>query len=567
MKFGYKVFLRTNFLIKQSIRYSSSVSSKVLIVLDGWGDNENKWYNAIYTARTPNWDNICSQYPKTLLHASGPHVGLPPGQPGNSEAGHIHMGAGTVIKQDFSKINAAIADGSFANNPAFINIINKLRTSGNKLHVFGLFSPSGTHSHQNHLLAFLDLCHAQKFTNIYLHLVIDGRDPKQNDAGKSLSKLNKHLGEKLVSGKPVAQIASMIGRQYALNRSRDWDKTAITYNLLTAKKHRRFKNNATSSLQEWYQSGHGGINYPATRFIEDGYIHDNDRVFIFNYRADRVLQITRALISNEFTHFTRPNHPFISQLLGMMPYANDLATSSAFTSDSPAVTLGQLVAKQGKPQLRVAEEEKAAHVGAFFNGDGGKDVTYDLEERFILKSPFTSSYETTPAMSASRITDELIHAIHKRKYALIVANFANIDILGHTGNLQATIQAVEFLDKCLRRIVACLQETNAEAIITADHGNGDQMYDDFLQKKHTGHTSALVPCVYVGPEKRQFKSEVGKLTDIAPSMLELLGIDKPKEMTGESLFRSKHTLFSFDEELKEDISCAPDNSYTKSTPI
>ena len=251
----------------------------------------------------------------------------------------------------------------------------------------------------------------------------------------------------------------------------------------------------------------------------------------------------------------------------MMPYANDLATSSAFTSDSPAVTLGQLVAKQGKPQLRVAEEEKAAHVGAFFNGDGGKDVTYDLEERFILKSPFTSSYETTPAMSASRITDELIHAIHKRKYALIVANFANIDILGHTGNLQATIQAVEFLDKCLRRIVACLQETNAEAIITADHGNGDQMYDDFLQKKHTGHTSALVPCVYVGPEKRQFKSEVGKLTDIAPSMLELLGIDKPKEMTGESLFRSKHTLFSFDEELKEDISCAPDNSYTKSTPI
>lgn len=558
MKFWHQLFWRSNAFIKQSIKYNSNVSSKALIILDGWGEGEPTWHNAIYAAQTPNWDKILLQYPKTVLHASGLHVGLPAGQPGNSEAGHIHIGAGTVILQDFSKINAAIADGSFASNPAFVSLINDLRISGKKLHIFGLLTPGGTHSHQEHLFAFLELCYKKQFNNIYLHLVIDGRDPKQNEAGTSLAKLRKILSSRLINGRPVAQIASMIGRQYALNRSQDWDKTAETYNLLTAKEHPRLHKDSSASLQDWYKTGFGGMSFPPTRFIDDSHIKDNDCLFIFNYRADRVIQIVRALISEEFSHFARINHPRIKQTLGMMPYANDLATTSAFTSDSPKVTLGKLVAQYGMRQLRIAEEEKSAHVGALFNGDGGSDTTYNLEERVIFKSPATASYENTPEMKAVEITEQLIRAIQQQKYGLIVANFANIDILGHTGNLQATMQGVKWVDECLGRILACLQATNTEAIITADHGNGDKMYDEFLQKKHTAHTSALVPCIYVGPNNRRFKPGVGSLTDIAPSMLELLDIPKPKVMSGKSLFDSRYTLFRGEEKIAADVEpCGP----------
>lgn len=553
MKQWTNIFQTAHKVLK-ALSYKSTISkTKVLIVLDGWGQGEEQWYNAIYMANTPNWNQIFKN-PKTLIQASGTYVGLPKGQPGNSEAGHIHIGAGAVVNQDFTMINQAIANGSFQKNAVFINTIRKLKKSNKSLHIFGLLSTSGTHSHQDHLFAFLDVCYKEQFSNVYLHLVLDGSDPKQYDAAVSVNTLCEHLANKRVNGQPIAKIASMIGRQYALNRSQEWTKTAMAYELLTKIEFPINQPTPLKTLKYWYQNGVVTSKCPPIRFDANGYLKDGDSFFVFNYRSDRVLQIIRALTIKNFSHFKRNRVINLQDFIGMMPYADDVPSISAFTSCKPQTTLGAVVANYGKLQLRIAETEKAAHVGRFLNGDGGTDLIHQNEERIIIESPKVSSYELHPHMAAEAITEQLLQAILQKKFDLIVANFANADMLGHTGNLEATIQAIEYIDRCLGEILSVLRKTNTEAIITSDHGNADIMYDENKQKKHLGHTTAPVPCVYLGSQNRQFHNKPGgSLVDIAPTILDMLDIPKPNVMTGKSLFKDSRTFFKdIAPEKKED---------------
>ncbi|ARB93485.1 2,3-bisphosphoglycerate-independent phosphoglycerate mutase [Legionella longbeachae] len=499
----------------------------LLMILDGWGYNENNQYNAIAQAKTPQWDEWWEKCPHILLQASGDSVGLPDAQMGNSEVGHMHIGAGRVIEQDFTRINKSIANGEFAENPVFHNVLTTLQKTKKTLHIMGLFSPGGVHSHEQHLFALLDLCAQQKFTSVYLHLFLDGRDTPPQSALPSLERLDAYLRTH-----PIATIASISGRYYAMDRDNRWDRIEQVYNLLTQSVSKSRFADAETAIKSYYLENLSDEFIPPTQIGEPHPMKDGDAVLFFNFRADRARQLTTAFLDPEFNKFNRTKNTQLSYFVSMTQYDKNLPTTAAFPPIHLNNTLGEVLAAHGLSQLRIAETEKYAHVTFFFNG--GNENVFPHEERVLIPSPKIATYNLQPEMSAPQLTDHLVAAINSHAYDVIICNYANADMVGHSGDFAATVSAIECLDRCMSQVWHALAKQGGQLLITADHGNAEEMFDEKTHQAHTAHTSEPVPLVYVGGPWHFTRSE-GGLTDIAPTMLTLLGITPPTEMTGHSL--------------------------------
>lgn len=499
----------------------------VLMILDGWGYSEGTSHNAITAAHTPQWDSWWQTRPHILLEASGAPVGLPEGQMGNSEVGHMHIGAGRVIQQELTHINAAIESGGYAKNAVFIETIEDLKRNKHALHIMGLLSPGGVHSHENHLFALLALCAKHQFSTVYLHLFLDGRDTSPKSALLSLAKLRKHLATH-----PIATICSVTGRYFAMDRDKRWQRVEPVYRLLTEGDSEHYFNTAEEAVEAFYQQGILDEFIPPTRIGPGMAINDGDSVLFFNFRADRARQLTQALITDNFEGFTRSRKPQIKHFISMTHYADYLPTRSAFPPLVLHNTLGEVLSKHGMRQLRIGETEKYAHVTFFLNG--GSERVFAHEKRILIPSPSVATYDLQPEMSAPQLTEKLVEAILSRDYDVIICNYANADMVGHTGNFAAAVSAIECLDKAMHDTWQALQKVGGQLLITADHGNAESMFDDKTHQAHTAHTNQPVPLVYIGGNWH-FDQITGSLIDIAPTLLTLLGIQPPKEMTGKAL--------------------------------
>lgn len=507
-------------------------SPLVLMILDGWGYREETAYNAIAAAHTPQWDSWWQTCPHILLDASGTAVGLPDAQMGNSEVGHMHIGAGRVVPQDFTRINNALTNGEYANNSVFIETIEEMKKKGKALHVLGLLSPGGVHSHENHLFAFLALCAQHQFSNVYLHLFLDGRDTPPQSALSSLARLQKQL-----INYPVAAICSVTGRYYAMDRDQRWQRIEPIYRLLTEAFCEHHFDTAQQAIETFYQQKLYDEFIPPTMIGNHSAINDGDSVLFFNFRADRARQLTEALITNDFKGFERKKKPQISHFISMTQYAEYLSTTCAFPPLILHNTLGEVIEKHGLKQLRISETEKYAHVTFFLNG--GSEQVFSHENRVLVPSPSVATYDLQPEMSALELTKALVNAIQSQYYDVIICNYPNADMVGHTGNFAATVRAIECLDSAMHDTWQALRKTGGQLLITADHGNAESMFDDNTNQAHTAHTTQPVPLLYVGGDWH-FNANHGNLFDIAPTILALLGIPKPKEMTGKSLLVEKN---------------------------
>lgn len=503
----------------------------VLLVLDGWGYSTSRPYNAIAKAHKPNWDKWWRTYPHMLLSASGEPVGLPDAQMGNSEVGHMHMGAGRVVHQDFTRINEAIVSGNFASNPIFTKTLEQMKHSNKTLHILGLLSTGGVHSHEQQLFAFLKLCHEHHFNRIALHLFLDGRDTPPRSALQSIHKLNDCLNTY-----PVARIASISGRYYAMDRDKRWDRTEAAFNLICQGQSPYQYQSVEDAITAFYASNIDDEFIPPTRIGTACPVEDGDSIFFFNFRADRARQLSEAFISKKFTGFIRQRSPVLNHFISMTPYADYLPTLAAFKPMILSHTLGEIIAINGLTQLRLAETEKYAHVTFFFNG--GSEAVFKGEERILIPSPKVATYDLQAEMSAPQITQALIQALHDNRYDVIICNFANADMVGHSGNFDATVHAIECLDQCMGLIWDVLGPLQGQLLITADHGNAELMYDEKSCQAQTAHTDNPVPLLLIS-ENWTFNRPYGSLIDIAPTMLSLLGINPPKEMTGHILVDKK----------------------------
>lgn len=505
----------------------------VLLILDGWGYREDPKYNAILAAQTPNWDKLWHKYPHTLVAGSGHAVGLPQDQMGNSEVGHLTMGAGRTVYQEFTRIDNAIADGSFFTNPMLVAAVQKAKATNKNLHILGLLSPGGVHSHEQQIHAMVELAARHDLQKIYIHAFLDGRDTPPQSALTSLQLLETKL-KQLQHGK----IASVIGRYYAMDRDQRWDRIQSAYDLLVQAKADYHATSAEQALHMAYMRGE------TDEFVKATTIHaaaelpvvmgDGDVVVFMNYRSDRARQLTRAFTETDFSGFKRTLVPKLANFISLTQYAVDIHANVAFSPQKLTNVLGAFIADCGIKQLRIAETEKYAHVTFFFNG--GKESPFVGEDRILVPSQKVATYDLQPEMSAPEVTDQIVKAIAGQKYALIICNYANPDMVGHTGNFAATVKAVEVIDACIGRIITALQAVGGEAVITADHGNAEFMYDEQTQQPHTAHTVEPVPFIYVG-RPAIICDEQGTLADIAPTLLQILGLEKPKEMTGHSLVR------------------------------
>lgn len=504
----------------------------VLMILDGWGYNESDKHNAIAKAHTPQWDEWWKSCPHILLEASGLPVGLPDEQMGNSEVGHMHIGAGRVIRQDFTQINHAIEKGEFAANPVFNSTIEDLKSTGNSLHIMGLFSPGGVHSHEQHLFALLQLCDAKKFNSVYLHLFLDGRDTPPQSVMASLERLNREL-----KTHPVGQIASICGRYYAMDRDKRWERLEPAYDVLTQGISTQHFTDAESAITFYYQNDLSDEFIPPTQIGALHPIADGDAVLFFNFRADRARQLTSAFIDSDFKGFTRKATPRLSAFISMTQYAKNLPTTIAFPPMLLNNTLGEILSAHGLSQLRIAETEKYAHVTFFLNG--GSEQVFANEDRIMIPSPKVATYDLQPEMSAPELTATLIDAINNQLYDVIICNYANADMVGHSGNFDAAVHAIECLDQCMSNVWGALKAQGGKLLITADHGNAEEMFDDTTHQPHTAHTSEPVPFLYVGGDWHFVRSE-GTLIDVAPTLLTLIGITPPEEMTGHCLLEKDH---------------------------
>jgi len=515
-------------------------TATVLVVLDGFGCNESSEDNAIAAATTPNWDRYWREQPHTQVSGSGTDVGLPGGQMGNSEVGHMNLGAGRVVYQDLTRINRAIEQGEFARNRAFNKAFERVKKSGGRLHVMGLLSPGGVHSHEDQIFALLQVAAAAGLEKVYLHAFLDGRDTPPRSAAESLAK-----ADELMASLGVGHVASITGRYFAMDRDRRWDRIERAYNLLVRGEAPFHATTATQALELAYARGE------TDEFVQPTAIHpaaelpvrmlDGDAVIFMNFRADRARQISRAILDDDFDGFERRSRVQLVDFVMLTRYADDLDTSCAFEPSVMNNTLGEYIANLGKTQLRLAETEKYAHVTFFFSG--GREDPFPGERRILIPSPRVSTYDLQPEMSAAKVTDELVRAIRSHEYDLIICNYANADMVGHTGVFEAAVTAVETLDECLGRVEAALKESGGQMLITADHGNVEQMRDRSTGQAHTAHTSEPVPLVYVGPQAIQLVAG-GTLADIAPTVLALMRLDKPAEMTGSSLARIEERRFA-----------------------
>ncbi|MGR6735391.1 2,3-bisphosphoglycerate-independent phosphoglycerate mutase [Pseudomonas chlororaphis] len=499
----------------------------VLMILDGFGHSESHESNAIYAAKKPVLDRLYASVPNGLISGSGMDVGLPDGQMGNSEVGHMNLGAGRVVYQDFTRVTKAIRDGEFFENPTICAAVDKAVAADKAVHILGLLSDGGVHSHQDHLVAMAELAFKRGAEKIYLHAFLDGRDTPPKSATSSIELLDetfKTLGK--------GRIASLIGRYFAMDRDNRWDRVAQAYNLIVDGNGEFNAATAQEGLQAAYERGESDEFVKATTLGEPVKVEDGDAVVFMNFRADRARELSRVFVEDGFKEFERARQPKLAGFVMLTQYAASIPAPSAFAPGSLENVLGDYLAKNGKTQLRIAETEKYAHVTFFFSG--GREEPFPGEERILIPSPKVATYDLQPEMSAPEVTDRIVDAIENQRYDVIVVNYANGDMVGHSGVFDAAVKAVECLDLCVGRIVEALEKVGGEALITADHGNVEQMSDAATGQAHTAHTSEPVPFIYVG--KRNLKvREGGVLADVAPTMLKLLGLPQPAEMTGTSI--------------------------------
>lgn len=505
----------------------------VLVILDGWGHSENTDGNAIHHANTPFWDQVWKNETRSLISGSGHHVGLPPGQMGNSEVGHLNIGAGRVVPQDFTRIQTAIDNGEFENNDTISNALLDAKKNNKAVHILGLLSPGGVHSHEEHLHAMIKLAAKKDVEKIYVHAFLDGRDTPPRSAFASIEKM-----EAVFSNCGKGKIVSLIGRYYAMDRDKRWERVKEAYDLIALGQSNFSANTASAGLEMAYARDESDEFVKATSIHNEGepatVINEGDTVIFMNYRADRAREITDALTNPNFKGFERPKKPNIEHFITLTQYDEGFPLPSAYPPLSFKNVLGEVLANQNLHQLRIAETEKYAHVTFFFNG--GVETPFKNEDRVLIPSPKVATYDMQPEMSAPELTDKLVQAIEETKYDVIICNYANPDMVGHTGDFEAAVKACQVIDNCLARIDSALKAVGGEMLITADHGNVEQMHNAHTGQAHTAHTSEPVPLVYIG-RQAEMTTEDGKLSDIAPTILALLGLPIPTEMTGKSLLK------------------------------
>ena len=502
------------------------------MILDGWGINTRQEGNAIALANTPVYNSLLNEFPHTRLDASGESVGLPDGQMGNSEVGHLNIGAGRVVYQDLTMINKSIQDGEFYNNPVFLETFRKVKLSSGRLHLMGLLSDGGVHSHINHLFALLDMAKKEGLRDVYIHSFMDGRDTSPHSGLSYLKSLQDHLSK---SG--IGKIATVTGRYYAMDRDNRWERVEKAYNALTSGEGLTAAD-PVSAVEKSYADGLTDEFILPTVMVDTsgspvGTIKDEDGVLFFNFRADRARELMRALTLPDFSQFDRKKVPSLSIFSTMKLYDEKMPLPAAFHSVKLTNILCEVVSRAGLKQFRIAETEKYAHVTYFFNG--GEEKLFPGEDRFLIPSPKeVATYDLKPEMSAYQVTEELENRIRSGEYGFILVNYANPDMVGHTGVLSAGIKAVEVIDECLGRVLSAVRDVNGVACITSDHGDVEQMIEYDTGNPHTAHTTNLVPFI-VTKKGIQLRPGTGIFADIAPTILDLMGIEKPAEMTGKSL--------------------------------
>lgn len=510
-----------------------SVSKKpmVLVILDGYGYREEQQDNAILNAKTPVMDALWAKRPHTLIDASGLEVGLPDRQMGNSEVGHVNLGAGRIVYQDLTRLDVEIKERTFFANPVLTNAVDQAKNAGKAVHIMGLLSAGGVHSHEDHIMAMVELAAERGAEKIYLHAFLDGRDTPPRSAEASLKKFEDKFA---ALGK--GRVASIVGRYYAMDRDNRWDRVEKAYDLMTLAQGEFQADTAVAGLQAAYARDENDEFVKATVIRAEGQadaaMEDGDTLIFMNFRADRAREITRAFVNADFDGFARKKVVNLNFVM-LTEYAADIKTAVAYPPASLANTFGEWMAKNDKTQLRISETEKYAHVTFFFNG--GVEEPFAGEERILINSPKVATYDLQPEMSSAELTEKLVAAIESGKYDTIICNYPNGDMVGHTGVMEAAIKAVEALDNCIEQVTKAVESVGGQLLITADHGNAEQMRDPATGQAHTAHTNLPVPLIYVG-EKNVKVVEGGKLSDIAPTMLSLMGMEIPQEMTGKPLF-------------------------------
>lgn len=496
------------------------------MILDGWGYREDSEDNAIAAANTPHWDEYWLHGAHTLLDTSGESVGLPKGQMGNSEVGHMNIGAGRIVYQDFSRITAAIESGDFYANPRLCAAIDAAAKKQKTVHILGLLSPGGVHSHEDHLFATITLAAQRGAGRIRVHAFLDGRDTPPKSAMDSILRLEKQLAQ--TGG---AALASICGRYYAMDRDKRWDRIARAWSAMVKATAQFEAESGITALQAAYLRGENDEFVQATVIADNSGIEDGDSILFINFRADRARQISQAFVMEEFDGFDRGQPPHLAAFVGLTRYQEGLPAGVAFPGTPLPNIFAEILAEQQLRQLRIAETEKYAHVTFFFNG--GREQAFPFEDRQLIPSAKIATYDLQPEMSAPELTTALVEAINGGTYDVIICNVANADMVGHSGSMSAAIKAVEAVDDCLGQVAAALKARGGELLITADHGNVEQMRDPLTGQAHTAHTTNPVPLVYLG--RAGSLAAGGSLRDIAPTMLYLLGLDQPAEMTGRSL--------------------------------
>ena len=504
----------------------------VLIVLDGWGESRERGGNAILQASTPIYRELRERYPSSLLTTCGEAVGLPAGQMGNSEVGHMNLGAGRVVFQDLTRIDQAIARGELARNETLARVFDSCSTGGRSLHLVGLLSDGGVHAHQRHLYALIGLAAKRGVTRIFIHAITDGRDTAPTGGAGYLATLRQ-----VCADTGAGRIATVCGRYHAMDRDRRWDRTQRGYDAMTRGLGEQGQDPVALVEQAYARGTTDEFIDPCVVTDADdqpiGLIRDDDAVLVFNYRADRARQLTRALAFDDFDGFDRIAPPAV-RVTTLTEYDATFGLPVLFDPPTFSGSLSDVLTAHGRTNLRLAETEKYAHVTYFFNC--GEERPAVGEERILVPSPTVPTYDLQPEMSASGITDHLVADLNTRRHDVVICNFANADMVGHTGSLDATVTAVQTLDHCLGRIMRAAKDAGATVIITADHGNAEQMWDTARNGPHTAHTTNPVPVLLVGPDIRaDLPMRDGALCDVAPTMLAILGLEPPPEMTGRDL--------------------------------
>ena len=510
---------------------SRTIKPLVLLILDGWGYREDAPDNAISNAQTPVMDRLWEQYPHCLVDGSGGAVGLPDGQMGNSEVGHVNLGAGRIVYQDFTRISQAISDRSFFKNPVLCNALAKAKDASGAVHIMGLLSPGGVHSHEDHLIAMVEMAVEQGASDVYVHAFLDGRDTPPKSAKTTIERF-----EALFARLGKGRFATLSGRFYAMDRDNRWDRIEEAYKAIYHGVSGTTSPNALDALEDAYERGETDEFVKPTVIAQSAPVKDGDAIFFMNFRADRAREMTQAFINDEFDGFERGPRAKISDFVMLTEYADTLKTSCAFPPEQLNNVLGEWLEKHGKTQLRISETEKYAHVTFFFSG--GREEEFEGEKRVLIPSPKVKTYDLQPEMNSEQLTDELVSAIESQAFDVIICNYPNGDMVGHTGDFDAAVKACEAVDHSVGRVVSALEAVGGECLITADHGNAEQMSDAETGQAHTAHTNELVPFIYVG---RDAQARDGRLSDVAPTILHLMGMEQPDEMTGQTLMALKQS--------------------------